>query len=97
MSERYRPDPIEFQRCVSYLCLKVETIARGSDILHVDCPDLEGLLAAIPPRSRDRVLAMLNDIAMQSEHEDPAMTFAARYTTRLAQDIWRPSSQPLGR
>ena len=89
MSERFRPDPADFERCVSQLCLKIETIARSNDVSHVECPDLEGLLAAIPPRTRDRVLVMLNDVAVQAEYEDPPMAFAARYAARLAQDIWR--------
>ena len=94
MSERFRPDPTDFQRCVSYLCLKLETIARSNDVLDIECPDLEGLLASIPPRARDRVLAMLNDVAVQAEHTDPAMIFAVRYATRLAEDVWRASPTP---
>jgi hypothetical protein len=94
MAERFRPDPTDFQRCVSYLCLKLETIAHGSDVLHAERPDLEALLASIPPRACDRVLAMLNDVAGRAEHTDPAMIFAVRYATQLAQDIWRTSAKP---
>ena len=89
MSERFRPDPTDFERCVSQLCLKIETIARASDVSHDECPDLECILAAISPRTRDRVLVMLNDVAVQAEFNDAAMAFAARYVARLAQDIWR--------
>jgi hypothetical protein len=92
MSERFRPDPTEFGRCVSHICLKIETIALSNGVSHADCSDLEALLAAIPDRARADVLAMLNDVGLNAEFDDPAMSFAARYITRLAQDIWRSRS-----
>ena len=92
MSERFRPDPTEFERCVGHICLKIQTIALGKGVFHADCSDLEALLAAFPDRARPDVLAMLNDVGLNAEFDDPAMSFAARYITRLAQDIWRSRS-----
>jgi hypothetical protein len=94
MSERFRPDPAEFERSVSHLCLKIETIALAGGVSHLDCSKLEELLAAIPLRARAEVLAMLNDVGLRAEYDDPAMAFAARYMTRLAQDIWRANPHP---
>ena len=89
MSKPFHPNPTEFERCVSQLCLKIETIAIRSNVSHVGCSNLERLLAEIPLRARDDVLAMLNDVSLYIEYRDPAMAFAARYMTRLAEDIWR--------
>jgi hypothetical protein len=89
MSERFRVDPDEFERCLSQLSLKIETIALGTHVPHLDYSDLDGLLGAIPLRAHVEVLAMLNDVGLKAEYDDPAMAFAARYLTRLAQDVWK--------
>jgi hypothetical protein len=88
MSKQFRPDPAEFERCVSHICLKMETIALSEGISHVDCSNLDAMLAAIPARARDSILAMLNDISLSAERDDRAMAFAARYVMRLAYDLW---------
>ena len=88
MSERFRPDPTDFQRCVSHLCVRIETVAARAGVSEADCTDLEGTLAAMPPLVRERTRLMLNGMQIQSEYKDPAMSFAARYVLVLAEDIW---------
>jgi hypothetical protein len=95
MVARFRPDPAEFDRCVSHLCLKVETVGLKAGVLDADSSDLEGTLAALPPLVRDRIRLMLNGIEIQTEYEDPAMAFAARYVLRLAQDVWETNPHPM--
>ena len=89
MTQQLKPDPAEFERCVSLLCWKIETIAMRSGVSDADCADLEGTLAAMPPLVRDRVKLMLNGIQIQTEYDEPVMAFAARYILRLAQDVWQ--------
>ena len=50
---------------------------------------LEGMLAAVPLPARVQVLAMLNDVGIKTEYDDPSMAFAARYLTSLAHEVWR--------
>ena len=95
MSERLRPNPDEFQRSVSFLCTKIETVALRSGMTDADCQDLEGSLAAMPPTVRDRVGLMLQGIAIQTEYDDQTMAFAARYLLRLAQSLWDESPHPV--
>ena len=95
MSKRFRPDPAEFQRCVSFLCLKIETVAIRSEMPDADCTDLEGTLAAMPPLVRDRVKLKLNGIEIQTEYDEPVMSYAARYILRLAQGIWEENPHPM--
>ena len=95
MSQSLRPDPVEFERCVSFLCMKIETIAMRSGGADAECTDLEGTLAAMPPLVRERIKLMLNGIEIQSEYDDPTMAFAARYLLRLAQDIWQTNPHPM--
>ena len=85
--QKPRPDPAEFERCVSYLCMRIETLAMREGISDVDCRNLEATLAALPPSLQDQIQIMLNEV--ETEYEDPAMAFAARYVLRLGQDIWR--------
>ncbi len=95
MSQRFRPDPAEFERCVSHLCLKIETIAVRAGVLGADCSDLEGMLRAMPPLTRDRVRLMLEGIEIHTEYDEPVMALAARYVLRLAEDVWQANPHPL--
>jgi hypothetical protein len=95
MSQRLRPDPDEFQRCVNFLCTKIETVALRSGMSDPDCKDLEGTLAAMPPTVRDRVRLMLDGTEIQTEYDDPTMAFAARYLLKLAQSLWDENPHPL--
>ncbi len=95
MSQRFRPDPAEFERCVSHLCIKIETIAVRAGVPGADCSDLEGMLAAMPPLVRDRAKLMLEGIEIHTEYDDPVMTLAARYILRLAQDVWAANPHPV--
>jgi hypothetical protein len=95
MSSSFRPDPAEFERCVSRLCIKIEKVAIREGVSDADCSDLEGTLAAMPPLVRDRVKMMLHGIHIQAEYKDPAMSFAARYVLRLAEDMWDENPHPL--
>ena len=95
MSQRFRPDPAEFERCVSHLCIKIETIAMRTGVPGADCSDLEGMLAAMPPLVRDRAKLMLEGIEIHTEYDDPVMTLAARYILRLAQDVWAANPHPV--
>jgi hypothetical protein len=95
MSERFRPDPDQFQQSVDLLCTKIQTVAVRAGMSEVDCEDLERSLAAMPPVVRDRVKLMLNGIEIQTEYDDPTMCFAARYLLRLAQNIWGQSLHPV--
>lgn len=88
MPKSFRPDPAEFERCVGFLCMKIETVAMRSGVSDADCSDIEGTLAAMPPLVRDRVKLMLDGIEIQTEYDEPTMAFAARYILRLAQSIW---------
>jgi hypothetical protein len=95
MSQRFRPDPAEFERCVSHLCIKLETIAVRAGVPGADCSDLEGMLAAMPPLVRDRAKLMLEGIEIHTEYDEPVMALAARYVVRLAQDVWAANPHPL--
>ena len=95
MSKRFRPDPAEFQRCVSFLCLKIETVAMRSGMPDADRTNLDGTLASMPPLVRDRVKLMLSGIEIQTEYDEPVMSFAARYILRLAQGIWEENPHPV--
>jgi hypothetical protein len=95
MSERFRPDPAAFERCVGHLCVKIETIALRAGLSDADCSDLEGTLAAMPPLVRDRIKLMLDGIEIQTEYDDPIMALAARYVLRLAENVWEANPHPL--
>jgi hypothetical protein len=95
MPKRFRPDPAEFDRCVTFLCMKIETLAIRSEMPDTDCTDLEGTLAAMPPLVRDRVKLMLDGTEIQTEYDDPVMAFAARYILKLAQGIWQENPHPV--
>jgi hypothetical protein len=95
MSTRFRPDPAEFERCVSQLCIRIETIAMREGLSHADCGDLERTFSAMPPLVRERVKLMLDGIHIQTEFEQPPMAFAARYLLRLADNIWEQNPHPL--
>ena len=95
MPKRFRPDPAEFERCVSFLCMKIETVAMRSEVPDADCTDLEGTLASMPPLVRDRVKLMLNGIEIQTEYNEPVMSFAARYLLNLAQGVWEENPHPV--
>src|SRR5215211_2514868 len=95
MSQRFRPDPAEFERCVSHLCIKLETIAVRAGVPGADCSDLEGMLAAMPPLVRDRAKLMLEGIEIHTEYDEPVMALAARYVVRLAEDVWAANPHPL--
>ena len=95
MSQRFRPDPAEFERCVSHLCVKLETIAVRAGVPGVDCGDLEGMLAAMPPLVRDRAKLMLEGIEIHTEYDEPVMALAARYVVHLARDVWAANPHPL--
>ena len=94
MSDRFRPNPDEFQDAVSLLCSKIETVAIRSGMSDMDCKDLERSLAAMAPTVRDRVKLMLNGIEIGTEYDDRTMSFAARYLLRLAQTIWEENPHP---
>ena len=94
MPKQFRADPAEFARCVDYLCTRIATIAVRHGVDHVDCSNLEEMLAALPLQARPPASAMLNDVALKTESEDPAMAFAARYLTQLAQNVWRVPKPP---
>jgi len=95
MSQRFRPDPAAFQRCVSHLCVKIESVALRAGVPGADCSDLEGMLAEMPPLIRDRVKLMLEGIGIQTEYDDPVMALAARYVISLAQTVWQESPHPV--
>lgn len=95
MAQLFRPEPAEFERCVNFLCTKIETVAARSGLSDGDCGDLEGTLAAMPPLVRDRVRLMLDGIDIQTEYSEPTMAFAARYILKLAQDIWQENPHPV--
>ena len=95
MRNSFRPGPAEFDRCVGYICLKIEAVAIRESVSDADCNDLEGTLAAMPPLLRQHVKLMLNGIQIRTEYEDPAMSFAARYVLRLADDVWEETPHPL--
>ena len=95
MSQRFRPDPAALERCVSHLCIKIETVAVRAGVPGADCSDLEGMLAEMPPLIRDRVKLMLEGIEIQTEYDDPVMALAARYVVRLAQTVWQESPHPV--
>ncbi len=90
-----RIDPAEFERCVSQLCIKVESISLRGGVLGADCSDLEGMLAAMPPLVRDRAKLMLEGIEIHTEYDEPVMALAARYVLRLAEDVWQANPHPL--
>jgi hypothetical protein len=52
MPSRLYPEPAEFDRCVQHLCAKIEAVALRSGLADADCKDLEGTLAALPPRRK---------------------------------------------
>ena len=95
MSQRLRPDPAEFARCVRFLCTKIETIALRSGMADADCADLEGTLAAMPPIVRERARLMLDGVAIATEYDDPTTAFAARYILSLAREIWETTPHPV--
>ena len=66
-----------------------------SEMPDADCTNLDGTLAAMPPLVRDRVRLMLDGIEIQTEYEEPVMSFAARYLLRLAQGIWEENPHPM--
>jgi hypothetical protein len=70
-------------------------VALREGVSDADCKDLEGTLSAMPPLVRDRIKLMLNGIQIQTEYDDPAMGFAARYVLRLAEDIWDSNPHPM--
>jgi hypothetical protein len=49
----------------------------------------------MPPVVRDRVKLMLNGIEIQTEYDDPTMSFAAKYLLRLAHGIWDENPHPI--
>ena len=93
MTQPLRPNPADFQRCVRFLCSKIESIAARAGLSAVDRRDLQWSLAAMPPAVRDRVRLMLADIEFQTEHTEPLLAFATRYLLILAQDIWDTNPQ----
>ena len=95
MSQRLRPDPAEFDRCVWFVCKKIETVAIRSGMSDADCADLEGTLAAMPPTVRERAKLLLDGIMIGSEYDEPTTAFAARYVLRLAQSLWEANPHPL--
>ena len=95
MSQSFRPDPAEFERCVSFLCTKIETIAMRSGMSDADCADLEGTLASMPPVVRERTKLMLDGVGIATEYDEPTVAFAARYLLRLAQTIWEETPHPV--
>jgi hypothetical protein len=95
MVERFRPDPAEFERCVRFLCKKIEMIVVRSGVSDVDCADLEGTLAAMPPTIRERTKLMLDGVGIATEYDEPVMMFAARYILSLARTIWAENPHPM--
>ena len=61
----------------------------------VDCEEIEQSLAAMPPVVRDRVKLMLNGVEIQTEYDDPTMSFAARYILKLAQAMREQNPHPV--
>ena len=94
MSERFQPNPKEFQRSVSLLCTKIQTVAMRCGVSGVECSDLEGSLAVMERTVRDRVKLMLEGIRIQTEFSDYTMSFAARYLLSLAHSIWEENPHP---
>jgi hypothetical protein len=95
MTQPLRPNPTDFQRCVRFLCSKIESIVLRAGLSDVDCRDLHWSLAAMPPIVRDRVRLMLTGIEIQTEHAEPVLAFATRYLLILAQDIWAANPHPV--
>jgi hypothetical protein len=95
MSQRFGPDPDQFQQSVDLLCAKIQTVAVRSGIADVECEHLERSLAAMPPTVRERVRLMLNGIEIQTEYNAPTASFAAKYLLRLAQTIWDENPHPV--
>ena len=75
--------------------MKIETIALREGVSDADCNDLDGTLTAMPPLVRDRIKLMLDGIQIQTEYDDPATAFAARYILRLAETLWESNPHPL--
>jgi hypothetical protein len=92
MSDPLRPQPADFERCLNFLCKKIETVALREGASEGDCGDLEGMLAAMPPMVRGHVTLMLEGIEIQTEFKDRVMAFAARYVLCLARDIWESNA-----
>ena len=97
MSERFRPDPDEFDRARHLLCTKIEAVAKRSGMPEMDCEDLERSLAAMGPTVRQRVKLMLDGIAIQTEYDDRTMAFTARYLLKLAHGFWEENPHPVRR
>ena len=95
MTGRLRPEPAQFERCLSFLCKKIEAVALREGVSDGDCGDLEGMLTAMPPLVRERVRLMLEGIDIQAEFNDPVMAFAARYVLSLARDVWESNPHPM--
>jgi hypothetical protein len=95
MSQRLRPDPAEFERCVRCLCTRIGTIATRSGMADLHGADLEGTLAAMPPTVRDRTRLTLKGIAISTACDEPVMAFAARYLLSFARDIWDTIPHPV--
>ena len=95
MTQLLRPNPTDFQRCVRFLCSKIESIAVRAGLSDMDRLDLQWSLAAMPPAVRERVRLMLAGIEIQTEHAEPVLAFATRYLLILAQDIWDTNPRPM--
>lgn len=87
--------PREFHRCVELLSHKLAEIAMRSGAREEECQSLESTLAALPSMSRQRASVVLNGIQVQSDEEFPAMTVAARYVLKLAEEIWDGDAIPV--
>lgn len=86
--------PREFHRCVELLTRKIEEIAKRAGVSEAEFVDLEGVLAALPPVSRERAAVVLQGISIQADEEFPAMAFAASYLLKLAGEIWETRRSP---
>jgi len=81
-----RVNPEEFQRCVTRLTIKLRDMAVNAGVPEDECTDLETVLAALPPVSRDRASVLLEGVRVHSE--DKCMSLAAGFLLNLAQDVW---------
>lgn len=78
--------PEEFQRCVTRLTVKLRDMAVNAGVPEDECTDLESVLAALPPVSRDRASVLLEGVRVHSE--DKCMSLGAVFLLNLAQDVW---------
>jgi hypothetical protein len=80
--------PREFVWCLELLTRRLSEAAAGAGVHDSECTDLEAILAALPPVSRFNAEGYLKNLQLQACDDFPAMSFAAKYVRKLANEIW---------